>query len=610
MAPILISHEQQYEITAPVVQPKRRLKPFVPVVPRSFERKQNRSLPTTPTSSSVIHAPIDDGLDKPENQIQQPLFIAGEHVSVTPIGTATDRSDRASETSQHFENVHYPDIDSQPTYSEIPYSSVPPNTFQLPSALYPTTARSQPHTYPTYSFPATHPTNFPTLLSPYTFDRTIVFGGEPDSNQSSPISLPSASSTAFTQPTPLSDAASYQSQSLYQGYGHLPSAYGRYVPSKLACEPRETLESEPVLLSHTSHYDKPPAGSSIPYQPPSSPPNIPLSSETNNSYAHDLSTYLLDQFDNPTYADCVLDVVYGSQRTTLMVHAVLVAQSPTVRGFLGPSGDLDEKGRKKICLTSTASFLTTPSITSALQSCYGKLLTRGSESGDDLYTALALFSAGRLLQLSNVVEVATASALHHLTLENVELALHCALCSEPLVPRKTQVDNSEQLPMAEQKLISGIINFLLLCLPPNFVFDASAPSAVELGGFPLVTLSKAAQSVVNPLLLSIRFGDFPSENNSKPSAESVAISRILLSIPFELLERFLSGLDPSTRIEITRSIIEERERRRHDILDNGLESVGQPDLAEDVLEKLGWEEQVVGDDLSMVIRRVGIKDTK
>ena len=497
--------------------------------------------------------------------------------------------------------IRHPDVGSLPTLAPTQGHYAQQNGFQLPPALYPTTPRFFPTIQPVYPFPINDHAGQSTILSPYALDRPIVFQGEPDSANSSPISIPSASSTTFTQPTPLSDATSYHSQSIYQGYGHVPNTYRHYTPTKLAFGAQEDAEMQPTYpppanglqLSHTQPST---AYSASTHQGSSQDPY-----DNGQSAAAVLGSYILGQFGNPSYADCLLHLVFGSQEDTVMTHGVLIAQSPTLRALLESTTTYNTQGRREIWLTSDEPFLTIPAVLSGLQAYYGKSLFYELGPIHDIHSALAIFTAGQLLQMARMQEIGLAAIFELLRLDNIELIFECALYAksdeasemkkEALAANEANTQISEH--SAVRKLMDMVTHFVVMIFPGDFVFNPSASAFPKLGGFSRATAPEQKHPLLKPELLSIRFGDFPMENHPIPSPESVTLSRLLLSLPFAPLRNVLNSLPSSVSGQIVQPVIEERERRRLEFLNDKPNHTETADLTQQARERLSWEERVL-----------------
>ncbi|MCJ1386491.1 hypothetical protein MMC17_009617 [Xylographa soralifera] len=614
MAPILISYDQVEEIAKPVIQtqPKRRLRPIVPVVPRIFERKQGKSVLQTPASSVAIDGQ-DDHLVESVQSPAQPLPVR-ENQDVESLVAESNGygSEPILDGLPATTDVQGQDVESPPTLAPSQFLCEQQNGFQLPPALYPTTPRFYPVPQPMYSLPIHHHASQSTVLSPYALNRPIIFQGEPDSNNSSPISLPSASSTTFTQPTPLSDTTSYRSQSIYQGYGHIPNTYQHYVPTRLVFETQEDAGMQRTYTSSTNGLEHLHVEPSTAYSAPPNQGTIRDPPDNGQSTFSILGSYLLGQFRNPSYADCILHLVFGSQEVTLMTHSLLIAQSPTLRALLESVLTFNTQGRKEISLTSNEPFLTIPAVLSGLQTYYGKSLSYEPGSTHDIHSALAFFSAGRLLQMARMQEIGLVSIFELLRLDNIELAFECALYKkadeaeamkeETFSAKEADTQFSEH--SAERKLMDTVIHFVVIMLPEAFIFDPSAPAFPRLGGFPQAKELERKLPPSNPELLSIRFGDFPTENHPKPSRENVILSRLLLSLPFAPLRNVLNSVPSLIIRQIVKPIIEERERRRLGILNDMTNKKEPANLTEQALERLSWEERVLDSGSHVDIVRV------
>ena len=637
MAPLLIPgpEHQQDELPTPAPMAKKTVKPVIPAVPRVFEkrrvtsnvqtlnfgsvsREQNEQkgshLQSSAENTPVISADQHTPKSAPERDAlgRNTAIYAPETTSITEnLGTSRDMGQMDSSCNKRSLYVP-PEDETSSTSTFNQGSGIQGHVFQLPPAFYPMPAHSNPAVYPIDRF---RPDGFlnqpqPRIFSPYTLDRNIVFGGEPDSNQSSPRSMPSAGSTTYTQPTPLSDATSCRSQSLYQGYGHLPNTYERYVPSKLVFSPSEDRYSQPA---HTS-----PPGSDYGVSPPQISSNAQLPSSqvfpqpppTQETPPPDpLNTYLLEQFNNPEFADCSLRLETEGQATAFMLHGVVIAQNPTLKALLQSVKSFDSEGKKTLTLDTSVSHLSVPVMTSALRSYYGGPLPEGSQIINEMDLALAYLATGRLLQMPVYEDIGTTALLRSLTIDNLEKALFCALpdaANPASLPDNdiTQVTGRPALP--SRRLLAGLLDFIVANFPDPFVLDTCAPSSTSLGGYPPIPSIEPQQQRSKPELMAIRFGDFPSENLTIPSAESTTISSVLLSVPFSVLQQVLQSLGQSVTQSIARPIIEERERRRLQALEAGTEPspTGSSSHVPDDLERHSREERVVETESGTIITRV------
>ena len=295
-----------------------------------------------------------------------------------------------------------------------------------------------------------------------------------------------------------------------------------------------------------------------------------------------------------------------------MTHSLLIAQSPTLRALLDSVLTFNAQGRREIWLTSNDPFLTISAVLSGLQTYYGKSLSYQPGSIHDIHSALAFFAAGRLLQMAPMQEIGLASVSELLRFDNIEVVFECALYTktneasemkeETFTAKEVDTQFSEH--SAERKLMDMVIHFIVAMFPESFLFDPSAPAFPNLGGFPQAKAPGQKLPPKNPELLSIRFGDFPTNNHPRPSRESVTLSRLLLSLSFALLENVLNSLPSPVSRRITKPIIEERERRRFGIVNDKTNPVERANLTQQALERLSWEEQVLDSGSHIEIVRV------
>ncbi|MCJ1252008.1 hypothetical protein MMC30_009246 [Trapelia coarctata] len=590
---------QQAELPAPVPMSKKFMKPVIPAVPRVFEKRRVTGNPGTPNSGSAVgEQDVENGGALQRSAKDTPVISSNQH---------TPKSAREQDAVGSITGLYVPEsaaiVENQDETSSTSTfnqgSGTQGHTFQLPQAFYPMPGHSNPAVYPISSF---RTEGFldqpqPRLFSPYALDPNIVFGGEPDSNQSSPRSIPSAGSTTYTQPTPLSDATSYRSQSIYQGYGHLPNTFERCAPSNL------------VLFSAEDHYSQPahtsPPGSDyglpVPQIPsnaqlPSSEvfPQLPLKDET--APPDPFKTYLLDQFNNPDFADCSLHMKIEGQPTIFMLHGVVIAQNPTLKALLQSAKSFDSQGRKTLVLDATNFQLSLAVVTSFLRSCYGQTLLQDSQVINDLDLALAYLETGRLFQIPVYQDIGITGVIKSLTLDSLERPLSYVLSDTASLEVENHATRETGLyALPSRRLFEGLLVYMAVNFPDPFVLDTSAPNSTVLGGNPP---TEPQQQRSKPELMSIRFGEFPSASHSIPSAESTAMSSILLSVPFSALQQILQALGQSVTQDIAGPIIEERERRRLKALEAGAET------ATNDPERHSWEQRVVETDSGTTTTRV------
>ena len=380
-------------------------------------------------------------------------------------------------------------------------------------------------------------------------------------------------------------------------------------------ESQETFDPQMALMPRGFGYNQPSFRTIPMFEPPPSQDFIHSPVEFAPSRSNDLSAYLLTQFDNPAYADCVLEVSLVAQKTSLLVHSVLIAQSPTLRALLEEEKKISEEGRTVINLVSSDPSLSSVAICSALRYNYGKQFSQESEPITDMKSALSYFAAGRLLQIPQVADIGARSILKYLTLVDAEKALLSVARSTVLPHTEVYnihsfVDEPNSIPLRGDAQVyaenpfNNILEVIARAFPVSFVLDTSVLSSMELGGFPPKANSKVCLPQSKSQLTSIIFGDFLPESIPIPNVESTIISRILLSVPFAVLVRIFNSMGSITKQHIVQPVIEERERRRSWALQSKSDWVRDQSYSDSLMEALSWEERVVGTGAEMAVVRV------
>lgn len=548
--------------------------------------------------------------------------------------------------------------------------------FQLPPPFYPahsrpivesatqleTEERYQLHTLATFS---------------HRIDYGITFGGYAESDQSSPTLPPSTISTAFPQPTPPSDVTSSPNHSAYQGYGHTPRSSIPALPSISTPQPYDFCNSQPMFVPLDYGYNTDPVSykNSVPYMVQSSqspfnpsatpfkgpaaqyslPTQVPLPDsqygiidsspgpaesnqhDANGAHLVALLLHLSQQFDQPEYADCELEIQVGNQSAELKLHALLIGFSPTMRGLFDSATGPSESGRTRLSLYTSDEFVTVPAIISTLRVCYGQpppdglrssffdvsnssSWTSSSQSNeanlkDCTESALAYLVAGHLLQLPEVCFCAIESIERCLAYETLEKILSFAIdgftypIDETANRNPTHTDEEEDLttlgrvsyaPYSGFVLVAAV-HFIVANFPTSFVLDISAPTFMSLNQFPVTESPHSRNRPPKSKFGSIKFGDFPLENHELPKEDDTLFSSTLFSVPFLVLMHILGGLEDSVEQKILRPVIEERERRRL--------IATQKRKALEVREEYGiwingsWEESIVGSEPNLKATR-------
>ena len=451
-------------------------------------------------------------------------------------------------------------------------------------------------------------------------DQNIVFGVEVESSQSSPGFSPSAPSATFTQSTPSSDTTAPLPQNTYQGYGHTYYAQS-HLPLKTASLSSVKNQPVPVYMPPETY-----VLSNVPT------PNVQeLTSSPNNAVvgqfvsditigpSEALQAHLSNQFNNPTYSDCRLDVHVINQQHSLMLHRILIAQNHVLRNLLDSSTQKDGDKRTIMSLDLSNAYATVAAIAALISTYYGKSLSHmllffpesvapisqqqlpprylwQANTVEHMKDLLAYLAAGVALQMPEVVSYILQIAAPKISFTTIETVL--TYWFHP--PHFQGSRSSETVPALDggdeittSKLLNHCLDFIVSNLPNPFVLDKQAPSSLALGGFPERKPQDSKRSFSNPRLSSIHFGDFPLDIYSPPRPEVTTISTILVSVPFHFLQNILARLSSCLREQIIPPVIEERERRRIAFVQRGTDAVLDQTIETYLQEKSQWEEQAI-----------------
>lgn len=337
-----------------------------------------------------------------------------------------------------------------------------------------------------------------------------------------------------------------------------------------------------------------------------------------------LAEHLLYHFNDPEYADCWLIIIHGSKRFVpreWAVSSLLLAQSRRLRDLLKISKQGSD-GKRVLELNLTDRFVTPESIESALRVLYGLPpghfdVPRHGEaltarlSRIQMQQSLAYAATGCLLHLKDVVLRGLQVASEVLSWDNLESALSFGLesglerefnASAAVIPAystlltrdsdpspsnntlstpgssdDSAVKQPSHSPKSESKpevylrppprtahdLLSQCLDFMTENFPASWELDPSARPLADVDRLPVTAESRSPLS--KSRLSRIQFGSFPSEADVKADDRNVLLSTILLSLPFVWLQHLLQNVGEPIARSIS-SIIKERERRRHIIL--------------------------------------------
>lgn len=255
---------------------------------------------------------------------------------------------------------------------------------------------------------------------------------------------------------------------------------------------------------------------------------------------------------------------------------------------------------------------------------------------EEFKLALSYVTIGRYLQLPQVALFAAQRGAELVSWSTIELATEFVL---KCVVFSSQEGGSPVM----NKLINSVVHFLVVNIPRDFVLDTSVgefalprlpvearqapasssatpsdpqPSPIE----PAPTTqapSRLSKGSINPRLLQIRFGDLSIEaengqgsnkqpesprSNRAPTLNDTLLSRILLSLPFEMLKLVMEN-NPHMRQNVVHEVIQEREVRRmralakhSHVLGTFARPVSINDIRDYWCNNMGFREEVMSGD--------------
>ena len=361
-----------------------------------------------------------------------------------------------------------------------------------------------------------------------------------------------------------------------------------------------------------------------------------------------LNAYLLNQFDEDKYADLQLEVIHerdGLVMADFRLHSLIMAQNKIWQDLMNASTS-EREGKKLLQLRTDDRFITSQAIEGALRVFYGEpshlfigsclQIDFSKEKADTssawMDNALSFAASGHLLGLEEVIIRGLHIASSILCWDNVEKALSFALHGgldpaldpdhalrvDSLVSlAKTSTDSIpspvrgasgslrkrarsgagsrtphfKAVPSGRSSLLPQCLDFIALEFPMSWKLETSACPLAEIDRLPLTAKDHSPSR--KSRLVSIRFGDCPPEILSIARHRDSVLSSILLSLPFVPLKYILDQLPQSTRSRIIGPIVDERERRRIQVLQEGEIDWSQRIFDADHLAYLGWKEDVV-----------------
>lgn len=370
-----------------------------------------------------------------------------------------------------------------------------------------------------------------------------------------------------------------------------------------------------------------------------------------------LPAYLLDQFDKPKYADIRLEVIHerdGLPMAEFYLHSLIMGQNMWWQDLVESSRS-EQQGLKLIKLWSNDQYVTPQAIRAALRVFYGEpshlfigscLQIDFSKSNTDtsvtwMDNALAFAASGYLLGLDEVITRGLHIASSILNWDNVEKALSFALndgldpdldpchalrvesllsssadCSSfanqganDLAQAATRPCTGFRTPQPKTacsrrsySLMSQCLNYIASNFPPSWNLVVSAFPLAEIDRLPVIAKSHSPSN--KSRLIRMQFGDCPPEIFSMPRNRDAILSSILLSLPFMPLKHILDQVVEPTRSRILGPIVDERERRRTQVLKDGEMIWSQKIVDADHWAHVGWKEFVVpNQDSSLAFER-------
>lgn len=356
-----------------------------------------------------------------------------------------------------------------------------------------------------------------------------------------------------------------------------------------------------------------------------------------------IPTFLMQHFDSPQYADCRLRVTFSNEKYTpeeLLVHRVVIAQSPTLASLLS-SSETDKDGMKLVHLEVLSSFVDPIAIRSALRTCYGQSAwnfvglekpKQASPLGFDDWTcwmenALAFTAAGIVLQLVDVVARGTqivSSILGWHTIQpalkfvmegvvdsipddesdegNVQpqgLGISDGLDSSSVSAQPLRDPNPSMTSLSPYTHGIAAYRVKQLCLrfisddlahSDDWALKVAAPALKHLDRLPLEVDSRSPTS--SSRLSHIQFGSLPMKAVAGSTSINTKISSIVLSIPCTLLLELVEQIEHVVGADKITSIVAERERRRQLVLRDKSVSYNKRAALTEVWIPVGWAEAV------------------
>lgn len=334
-----------------------------------------------------------------------------------------------------------------------------------------------------------------------------------------------------------------------------------------------------------------------------------------------MPSFFLQHFNSPRYADCRIRINAQDKSKPgfdLLLHSILLTYSPMLAAKLERSEPASD-GLRPVMLDASGEFVTPDAIESALYTCYGRplcdfigttadvALTNAKDSAMWMENALAFVAAGQLLGLPSVIARGSQIARRILNLDNIEKALSFVVHSRAsfdtegadsisaFAGRDSSTDQQSEVAGASldtAPLMTSCLQLLLDRFPKHWKVNTLAPSLSSIDRLPKAPVKR--QTTPKPRLSQIKFGDLSPEEPGKTERltdQDTLLSSIMISLPFDLVQRIILELQERLSFEGLQSLVTEREsRRRYVVQEDPMYTRSTPSLV--FPDSLVWEEYV------------------
>lgn len=378
-----------------------------------------------------------------------------------------------------------------------------------------------------------------------------------------------------------------------------------------------------------------------------------------------LQLHLVSYFASQEFADCRLELSHARRRfegISIPAHRILLSRSPFLKSQLKVVDDT--RPANIIRLTTADRFVTADAVYMVLRCLYGAPMqevfgwwSTGSpetavlsdrDMAEKVDGILAVAAAGTLFQLSHIVAEAVRMVPNLIRWHTLERVLAFAIEAQfnrgrrgteagPVQDVDLKQTNSKDASQSHgdlnhaehhgcvmsgfgsssatpppDQLLHAALDYIIRQFPRNFLLNPSATSSIMPPRFRNLADEQDA-CARHPRLRSIKFGDYPSEDEEvQLDPSSPILSRILLSLPFPPLQwilesKDLAGSDMATRRKMAQSVVYEREQRRERVLKDSPVSYQDRIQNGDVWEAAGWEELVKVEDREEGTREIRLE---